>query len=304
MPINNVSQTLPGSILEETVQQVRDELGAGFDRILIERVVIGIFFIGVKLSDGSAGICATPIKEIPEAVCCPSSARAMPYPGMFRGRRAGDFLRDLPSQPPLKKAIGIAILNAFSASIIRSRLTTEYIVEVGPDALDLIEFPEDAYVVVVGALVPVLKRLVARGKTFGILELDRRTLKENELQFWVPQENSSDAIGKADMIIITGTTLLNNTLEPLLGLAHPGARIIVVGPTAGMIPDAFFRRGVTMLGGDIVTNADLLLDTLAEGGSGYHFFGKSVEKICITRVGAREFINEHLPASTGGRSCL
>lgn len=41
-----------------------------------------------------------------------------------------------------------------------------------------------------------------------------------------------------------------------------------------LLPEAFFRRGVTMLGGDSVTSPDELLDTIAEGGSGYLFLDR------------------------------
>jgi uncharacterized protein (DUF4213/DUF364 family) len=271
----------PGSILEETIAEIREILGGDFETITIERVVIGIFFTGVKLSDGSCGICFTPIKEIPEAVCCPSSARAMPYPGKFTGKPAGEFIRDLSCAPPLKKALGIAILNALSDSCRKLRPDPEYRTETGNDALETLPLPENGYVVVVGALVPILRRLKARGKPFGILELDLRTLKPDELSFAVPQENADDVIHRADLLVITGTTLLNNTLEPLLAGARHGAGIVVVGPTASMLPGAFFRRGVTVLGGDNVTDPDSLLDTIAEGGSGYHFFKKSAEKTTV-----------------------
>lgn len=272
----------PGSILDETLEEIREILGGDLDSITVERVVIGIIFSGVKLSDGSGGLCFTPIKEIPEAVCCPSSARAMPYPGRFTGRRAAEFLRDLPHAPPLKKAVGIAILNALSESCWKRR--PDYIRETGRDILDTVPLPGDGYVVVVGALVPIIRRLKARGKPFGILELDPRTLKPDELRYAVPQDEADAEVSRADMLVITGTTLINNTLEPLLGLARPGASIVLVGPTASMLPDAFFRRGVTMLGGDIVTNPDALLDTIAEGGSGYHFFGRSAEKATFRRL--------------------
>ena len=274
----------PGSILEETLGEIREILGSDFDSITVERVVIGIFFTGVKLSDGSGGLCFTPIKEIPEAVCCPSSARAMPYPGRFAGRSAAGFLRDLPRAPPLKKAIGIAILNALSEFCWKHR--PDYTRETGRDVLDTIPLPEDGYVVVVGALVPIIRRLKARGKPFGILELDLRTLKPDELPYVIPQDNADAAVRRADMLVITGTTLINNTLEPLLALARPGASVVVVGPTASMLPGAFFRRGVTLLGGDSVTRPDELLDTIAEGGSGYHFFGKSAEKTIVRRSDA------------------
>ena len=157
----------------------------------------------------------------------------------------------------------------------------------GADALESIPLPDEGYIVVVGALVPILKRLKNRGKSFGILELDLRTLKSDELPFTIPGERADAEIHRADMLVVTGTTLLNNTLESLLALARPGATIIVVGPTASMLPSAFFRRGVTVLGGDVVTNADALLDTIAEGGSGYHFFGKSAEKTTVFKPGTK-----------------
>ncbi len=57
--------------------------------------------------------------------------------------------------------------------------------------------------------------------------------------------------------------------------------ILVTGSTAGMIPDAFFKRGVNVIGGIFVTKPDELLDVISEGGSGYHFFGKSAERTVI-----------------------
>lgn len=64
-------------------------------------------------------------------------------------------------------------------------------------------------------------------------------------------------------------------------LLQESADILVTGPTAGMIPDVFFKRGVTVMGGILVTKPDELLDVISEGGSGYHFFGKSAERTVI-----------------------
>lgn len=57
--------------------------------------------------------------------------------------------------------------------------------------------------------------------------------------------------------------------------------ILVIGPTAGMIPDAFFKRGVTVMGGIFLTKPDELLDVISKGGSDYHFFSKSAERTVI-----------------------
>jgi Putative heavy-metal chelation len=64
---------------------------------------------------------------------------------------------------------------------------------------------------------------------------------------------------------------------------RPEARVVMVGPTVGLYPDAFLRRGVDVLGGVRVTAPDAFLDVLAEGGSGYHFFGRSAEKVVLVR---------------------
>ncbi len=69
------------TILGETIRILEERLGERMDDVTVERVVVGVFFTGVKLSTGHGGICATPIKSIPEAVCCPSSAQAMPHSG-------------------------------------------------------------------------------------------------------------------------------------------------------------------------------------------------------------------------------
>ncbi|GBF35179.1 hypothetical protein DCCM_4302 [Desulfocucumis palustris] len=67
----------PGAILRETHGHIQAALGEELDEISLERIVLGLFFTGVKLSNSFGGICFTPVKTIPEAVCCPSSARAM-----------------------------------------------------------------------------------------------------------------------------------------------------------------------------------------------------------------------------------
>ncbi len=75
-------------------------------------------------------------------------------------------------------------------------------------------------------------------------------------------------VPSADVVLITGTTLLNNTLANLLALCRKDTRVVMVGRSVGLLPDAFLHRGV---------------DVLAEGGSGYHFFGRSAEKVVLVR---------------------
>jgi uncharacterized protein len=271
----------PGVLLSETMLQIRETLGASLESLTVERVVLGLFFTGVKLSDGSGGLCFTPIKAIPEAVCCPSSAKVMPNSGKLQGRPVLRFIEEMKSGSPLIKAMGIAVMNALSMSCWRVTAPENYAIKTKMDAIDAVSFLDSDYAVVVGALVPVLKKLKQRGKPFGILELDKTTLKPNEIPYLVPPERAFEAVSRADVLMITGTTLINDTLEGLLQQRKPGARVVIMGPTASGLPDAFFRRGVTAIGGVMVTEPDRVLDVIAEGGSGYHFFEKGAERIVI-----------------------
>ncbi|MDD2212544.1 MAG: DUF364 domain-containing protein [Clostridia bacterium] len=272
-----------GSILLEVVEELKNNLGDKINSLTVERVVIGLFYTGIKLSNGDGGICFTPVKAIPEAVCCPSSARAMPASGKLKGKSAAFFLDEMFSNKPLKKALGIAVLNALSSTCWRLTPPHNYLIELGLDPLDKVTIPDESNVAVVGALAPYLKMLKKRSKPFSILELDTKTLKPDEMAFYTPPEKAPEKISNADLLIITGTTLINDTLENILSYTKPGTETIVVGPTASMLPNAFFRRGVRMIGGIMVTDPDGLLDVLVEAGSGYHFYSKSADRVVISK---------------------
>jgi len=86
------------------------------------------------------------------------------------------------------------------------------------------------------------------------------------------------------VLIVTGVTLVNHTLEEILKVARQDAEIAIIGPTASMLPDVLFERGVRVVGGVWVKKPDELLDVLAAGGSGYHFFDNLAPSIVIEKV--------------------
>jgi uncharacterized protein (DUF4213/DUF364 family) len=273
-------------ILRETLSEIAGILGSELDGVTVERAVIGLFFTGVKLSNGIAGACATPIKTIPEAVCCPTSAMAMPFPGKLRGRPAFDLAKEALGDHGIRRAVGIAAMNALADTCWRRRPHPETELRLGIDAFDATEIRPGDKVVVVGAFVPFLREQKRRRQPFVVLEQDPATLKPEELPFFRPAEQAPNVVPEADVLLITGTTLINNTLEELLGLAKPAARVTMVGPTVSLLPDAFLSRGADVLGTVRITAPDEFLETLAEGGSGYHFLGRSAQKVVLVRRSA------------------
>src|SRR5215472_371971 len=150
------------AILQETLTAIPDNLGPEAADITVERAVIGLFFTGVKLENGSTGACATPIKTIPEAVCCPSSAMAIPFPGKLSGRSAFDLAAEALGENGIRRAVGIAAMNALADTCWRLRPHPETELHLGIDAFDATEILPGDSVVVIGAFVPFLRELKRR----------------------------------------------------------------------------------------------------------------------------------------------
>ena len=283
------------AILNETIACVTDILGRELDNIAVERAVIGLFFTGVKLTAGpngeqTAGTCATPRDAIPGDVCCPVSARAAGFQTLA-GRPAAELIEGALAGSGLSRAVGIATLNALAELCWRRRPNPGVALLAGADAFDASEIREGERVVIVGAFIPFLKELKRRHQPYLVLEQNPATLKPEEMPFYRPADLAPEIVPMADVLLITGATLLNDTLEDLLALARPEARVTVLGPTVGMLPDAFLARGADILGSVRITRPDAFLDLLAEGGSAPHFLGRSAEKIVLARRSAATTAN-------------
>jgi uncharacterized protein (DUF4213/DUF364 family) len=172
-------------------------------------------------------------------------------------------------------------MNALAALCWDRRQHPYVDLEMDLDAFDAADIRPGRMVVVVGAFVPFLRELKRRGQPYLVLEQDSATLKPDELPFYRHATEAPVVVPQADVLLITGTTLLNDTLDDILAAAKPDACKVVVGPTVGLVPDAYLRRRCDILGTIQVTRADDFLDVLAEGGSGYHFFGRSARKVVL-----------------------
>lgn len=269
------------TILAETIAAIRTVLADELERVTIERAVVGVFFTGVKLSSGHVGACATPGQIVPDAACCAGALEVAPVPGQMRGARAADILAGVRHPNGIRRAVAIATMNALSAFAWDRRPHPDVDLEVGIDAFDAAPIRPDRTVVLVGAFVPFLRELKLRRQPYLVLEQDPATLKAEEMPFYRPAAQAPLVVPQADVLLITGSTLLNDTLDDILAAARPDTCTVVVGPTVGLVPDAYLRRGCDILGGIRVTRADEFLDILGEGGAGFHFFGQAAQKIVL-----------------------
>ena len=249
-------------------------------KITPKEVRIGVFYTGVVLSTGHAGMSYTPVQEIPEAVCCPRSHAKMPQAGHLLNFSVYDLMEYALDDNVLKAAVGIATINALSAILLEDD-HCPYKPSAFGNALDLIQMTGEDTVFMVGAFPPFIKRIQEITKKLFVIEKNPRTVGKGENIEIEPEARLQELIPQGDILIITGVTLVNHTLEPILKLARNARDVVIVGPTASVYPEPLFKRGVTVLGGVRVTDAAKMIHLIGEAGSGYDFFDQLAQKIVI-----------------------
>ena len=267
------------SLLEETVDLLEKQLSESLLQMRVEGLVVGVFFTGVKLTGRFVGMARTPIEELPEAVCCPSSAARLSHAGKLRQEKVSDLMQWALDSNALKAAVGVATLNALSHCLWEKKGFPGCEVIQGQDAFDLLDFSKAKRVVLVGAFTPYIRRLTRMDLDLTVVEKNPQTLGDEAAKYFCPAEEAPKILPQADVVILTGSTIVNHTIDGLLSFIKRSCQVAVVGPTASMVPCSFFVRGVNLVGGMRITDPDNALRILAEGGSGYHIAGKYGQKI-------------------------
>ncbi len=267
------------TIIEELIKTMKESFGK--KNITVEDIRIGVFYTAAKLSTGDAGVAFTP-RDFEDTVCCPRSAAKMPASGKLKGRKAIELMKLANSDNTMNRSVGIAVLNALSALQMKEQGIRGARVMKGADALDVIEIKAGDKLVMVGAFVPFIKKIKGRPNELYVIDKHPRALKEDERHLWRSPASIADIMPKADIVIITGSSMVEGGLDELLAAGTRAREIILAGPTASAWPDPFFKRGVTVMGGISINDPDKLLQVVSEGGSGYFFAGPA-RKIAIIR---------------------
>jgi uncharacterized protein (DUF4213/DUF364 family) len=270
------------------IQELLKTMNKCFEQrhITVEDIRIGVFYTGAKLSTGDAGVAFTP-RDLDDTVCCPRSAAKMPASGRLKGAQALDLMKLAIKDSAMERSVGMAVLNAFSALHLRETGIKGARVMKGADALDAIAINRGDTIVMVGAFVPFIKKLKGQSKALYIIDKHPQALKEDERPLWRSPASIPEIMPQADIVIITGSSMVEGGLDELLSACTKAREIILAGPTASTWPEPFFQKGVTVMAGISVNDPDKLLQVVSEGGSGYFFTGFA-QKTAVVRAGARD----------------
>ena len=79
-----------------------------------------------------------------------------------------------------------------------------------------------------------------------------------------PAEAADDLLPRADVVAITGTTLINGTLDHLLALCQSTAVVMILGPSTPLSP-VLFEHGVSLIAGARVIDEVAALNGVRQG---------------------------------------
>ena len=79
-----------------------------------------------------------------------------------------------------------------------------------------------------------------------------------------PASAAADLIPRAEVVALTGSALINHTLDGLLSLCRPGATVVVLGPSTPLSP-VLFNHGATIISGARVVDEEMIMRTVGQG---------------------------------------
>lgn len=241
----------------------------------VTKVVIGLGYTGVEVSayeiEPILGLASTLPSVVNTADCS-----KIKFAGKLTNKKLLELLEWSYLAPSLKKIIGIATLNAVSQHILR--INNVYSKLKG-DPLDCLEINQDTSITIIGLMKPFIRKLVKKTRKITLVEDTISAPKEfSEFIFLTNIDELEKEEISTDILFCTGTSLINNTIEKILNLFRKKTRkIIIMGPSVGMLPDVLFNHGVDIVGGMEITNSEETLKILQEGG-GTKLFKKFGEK--------------------------
>ena len=210
-------------------------------------------FAYLSLTDGSIGLTYVALDGALEDLH--SADAVLPVAGQSPAELAGLYR----NSQGWERALGLSAINAISQHVLSGSTCLNEM----PENLQLLSPEPDERIGMVGYFGRVVEPLRARGIPVTVIELEESLLRQEP-----GLEVTLDAsrLKGCSQVIITGTTLLNHSLEGLLEHCRDAREVHLLGPSASCLPDVLFAAGITRMGGFRVVAPALFEQRWAEGG--------------------------------------
>ncbi|ADN51590.1 Rossmann-like domain-containing protein [Vulcanisaeta distributa] len=165
----------------------------------------------------------------------------------------------------LVRALGIALINAISHYLVMREGLRLSQGDLKSEILRFVKPPCTACFV--GSITPVAEAL--RGKC-SVYQLERRSDLRHDSY---PDVDAPLIIPNCDILVITGSAMVNNTIDQLLTMRKDGAITVLSGPTAAAYPPILHGLGIDVIGSSLVKEPHSVIELLKLG-AGYRLLDR------------------------------
>ncbi len=187
--------------------------------------------------------------------------------GKLHQKSAQELAQYALSDNTLEAGIGIAAIN----SLLEFR--EEEAVRINASEV-LIEHGAGKNVAIVGHF-PFIPRVRKAAANLWVIE-------QNPVEGDHPAHAAADLIPQADVVAITGSSVINHTLGYLLGLCKPESCVVILGPSTPVSP-VLFEHGADIIAGSRVVDEKAVLNAIGQGATFQQVTG--VNLLAFTRPG-------------------
>ena len=177
------------------------------------------------------------------------SGPPVPQAGHLLERSGRELAAWLRSSSTLEASIGMAAFNALL------NMNETACTEVNAEEI-ILERGTERRVAIVGHF-PFVERVRRAAATCWVVELHPHPGD-------LPAEQATEVLPQADVVALTGTSLINHTFDALIGLCRPDAFVLLLGASAPLSP-VLFKTGVDAVSGTLVTDPERVLRSVSQG---------------------------------------
>lgn len=202
----------------------------------VRDAVVGISLIAVELDNDSIGVSYV-LREELKAGCS-----IFPYGQQVIGRDSADIAQWVVlGGDSLQKGIGMAVLCAASrAQELEDSEASERPFGIAIRDTDTIGM--------IGFIAPVAKMMSSRAKELYVFDKGISQCAGTK-GIVLPMEEQPRLLPTCDIVVLSGTTMINGSVDGLLKICDHAREIIMIGSSTPMFPAAFIDTKITMLAG-------------------------------------------------------
>ncbi|MBN1680802.1 MAG: DUF364 domain-containing protein [Anaerolineae bacterium] len=234
------------NVLQALIDQCQHAAHVQHARVCDVRIGLRWTAVAVEKNGQVTGGIASTVQRTPEHTVTPP----MPLACHLTDRRPLELAELVFSDNPLETGVGMATISAL-LEVDETRCTAL-------NAGDIIlQHGAGKRVVIIGHF-PFIPAVRAAADTLWVLEQNPRD--DDDL----PAVCAPEIIPQADVVGITGMTLVNHTFESLAKLCRPDALVLVLGGSTPLSP-VLLDYGVDIVAGTRVVDVDAVLQAVSQG---------------------------------------